>query len=115
MGKFNVFLTSTLVAGELLASHLGHFISRKRAPSTYWIGCVGPKTGLDDMDKRKFLTLLRLKNSNPSIIQPLASCYTDCTVPASWGWRYLQEILVLLLAGLQHFFLHACHFIRFII
>jgi hypothetical protein len=30
----------------------------KRVPGTHWIGCwMGPRTGLDDMEKRKFLTL----------------------------------------------------------
>jgi hypothetical protein len=51
---------------------------------------VGPKAGLDDvvkvklslcLTKRKFLILSRL-NSDPSAVQSIASCYTDCTTPA---------------------------------
>jgi hypothetical protein len=29
----------------------------QRAPGTHWIGWVGPRAGLDDVEKRKFLTL----------------------------------------------------------
>jgi hypothetical protein len=55
--SIHVFLTSALVGGELSASRPGRFI-----PSTHWIGgWVGPRTGLDNMEKRKFLTLLGLE------------------------------------------------------
>jgi hypothetical protein len=37
---------------------------------------VDPRARLDDVEKRKFLTLLGLE------FQPVASRYTDCTVPA---------------------------------
>jgi hypothetical protein len=40
---------------------------------------VGPRAGLDDVEKRKFLTLLGLK-LNPSVIQPIAKHYTDCAI-----------------------------------
>jgi hypothetical protein len=34
----------------------------ERAPGTHWIGgSVDPRAGLDDMEKRKFLTLLGLE------------------------------------------------------
>jgi hypothetical protein len=36
---------------------------------------VDPKAGLDDLEKRKFLTL-------PSVVQPVASRYTDYAIPA---------------------------------
>jgi hypothetical protein len=39
--------------GEWSASRPSPF-----APGTHWIGWVGPRTGLDDMEKRNFLTLL---------------------------------------------------------
>jgi hypothetical protein len=46
------FLTSALVGG------LGRFNSRERGPGTHWIGgWVGPRADLDDVQKRKFLTL----------------------------------------------------------
>jgi hypothetical protein len=36
--QIHVFLTSTLVGGEWLASRLGRFIPKERAPGTHWIG-----------------------------------------------------------------------------
>jgi hypothetical protein len=57
-----VFLTSALVGGEWSASRPGRFTPGKRGPSTQCIGgCVGPRTGLDDLEKWKFLTLLGLE------------------------------------------------------
>jgi hypothetical protein len=55
---------------------------QEKTPGTHWIGgWVDPRAGLNDMEKRKFLTLLELK-LNPSAIQPIASRYTDCFDPA---------------------------------
>jgi hypothetical protein len=52
------FLTSALDGGEWLASRPGSFTPGERAPGTHWIGSwVGPRAGLDDVEKRKFLTL----------------------------------------------------------
>jgi hypothetical protein len=37
---------------------LGNFTPGERAPGTHWIGgWVGPRAGLDDVEKGKFLTL----------------------------------------------------------
>jgi hypothetical protein len=48
-----IFLTSALFRGEWSVSLPGRF-----TPCTHWIGgCVGPRAGLDDVEKRKFLTL----------------------------------------------------------
>jgi hypothetical protein len=56
--KIHVFLTSALVGGERSASRLGRFILGGKAPRTHWRGgWVGLRTGLDAVDKRKFLTL----------------------------------------------------------
>jgi hypothetical protein len=41
---------------------------------------VGSRVGLEDVEKRKFLTLPG-PNSNPSVIQAEASRYTDCAFP----------------------------------
>jgi hypothetical protein len=57
---------------------------RERAPGTHWIGgWVGPRAGLDDMEKRKFLTLpglelcsivvSRTMSSSRQLIGPLAA------------------------------------------
>jgi hypothetical protein len=42
---------------------------------------VGLKTDLDDVEKRKILPY-RDSNSDPSAVQPVASRYTDSTIPA---------------------------------
>jgi hypothetical protein len=58
----HVFLTLALIGGEWWASCPGHFTSRKRAPGAHWIGgWVGPRTWLDDMERRKFSFLLVLE------------------------------------------------------
>jgi hypothetical protein len=54
----HVFLISALVGGEWSASRPTRFTSEERDPGTHWIGgWVGPRTGLDDVEKGKFLTL----------------------------------------------------------
>jgi hypothetical protein len=51
-------VTPALVEGEWTASQLGRLISGERAPGTLWIGgWVRPRARLDDVEKRKFLTL----------------------------------------------------------
>jgi hypothetical protein len=55
------FFTLALVRGEWSASLPGRFTPGERASGTHWIGgWVGSRTGLDDVKKRKFLTLLGL-------------------------------------------------------
>jgi hypothetical protein len=54
----HTFLTSALAGGEWSASLPGRFTPGGRAPGTHWIGgWVDPRAGLDDVKKRKFLTL----------------------------------------------------------
>jgi hypothetical protein len=54
----HVFLTSALVGGEWSASRPGRFTLGERAPDTHWIGgWVDPRAGLDNVEKRKYLTL----------------------------------------------------------
>jgi hypothetical protein len=58
MYRATFFLTSALVAGEWSASRPGRFTPGERAPATHWTGgWVDPRSGLDDVEKRKFLTL----------------------------------------------------------
>jgi hypothetical protein len=60
--QIHVFLTSALGGCEWPASYPGRFTREERASSTHWIGgCVGPRTGLDDVEKRKILTLPELE------------------------------------------------------
>jgi hypothetical protein len=55
--QIHIFLTSALV-GEWSASRLGRLTPEERAPRTHLIGgWMGPTAGLDDMEKRKLLTL----------------------------------------------------------
>jgi hypothetical protein len=42
---------------------------------------VGSRSGLDDLEKRKFLTLSGLK-LDTSVVQPVASRYTDYATTA---------------------------------
>jgi hypothetical protein len=54
----HVFLNSALDGGEWSASRPDRFTPGEIAPGTHWIGgWVGPRAGLDDMEKWKFLTL----------------------------------------------------------
>jgi hypothetical protein len=57
---------------------------------THWIGWVDPGAGLEEVERQKFLTLPD-SNSDPSVVQLVASRYTDCGTPAtySWGIAYL--------------------------
>jgi hypothetical protein len=74
-----VFLTSALAAGEWSASRSGCF-------------CIGPwvrrRAGLDDVEKRTWP--YRDSNSDPSVVQPVASCYTDCAIPVKRAGRPYQ-------------------------
>jgi hypothetical protein len=60
--QFHIFLTSTLAGGEWSGLRPGRFTPRERDPGTHWIGgWVDPRAGLEDAEKRKFLTLPRLE------------------------------------------------------
>jgi hypothetical protein len=73
----HIFLTSALVGGKWSASRPGRFNPGERAHGTHWIGgWVGPRAGLDDVEKRKFLPP-RDSNSDPSVVHPIASSYRD--------------------------------------
>jgi hypothetical protein len=78
----HIFLTLALAGGEWSASRPGHFIPEEGSPGTHWIGgWVDPRAGLDDLEKRIFLVIPGL-NSDSSVVQPVASRYTDYTTPA---------------------------------
>jgi hypothetical protein len=56
-----------------------HFTPGERAPSTHWIGgWVGPRPVLKAENSWFYLD----SNSDPSVVQPVASRYTDCAIPA---------------------------------
>jgi hypothetical protein len=53
-----VFLTSAPVRDEWSASRPSRFTPGESAPGAHWIGgWVGPRVSLDNVEKRKFLTL----------------------------------------------------------
>jgi hypothetical protein len=75
MYRSTFFLTSALPGGEWSASR----------PGLHWIGgWVDPRAGLHDVKKRKLLTLPG-SNSDHSVVQPVASRYTDYAIPAHDG------------------------------
>jgi hypothetical protein len=55
-------MNSALAEGEWSASRPCRFTPGERAPCTHWLGgWVGPRTGLDDVEKRKFLIVQGLE------------------------------------------------------
>jgi hypothetical protein len=72
----HIFLTSALAGGKWSASRPGRFTPGERAPGTNWIGgWVGPRAGLDNTEK--ILDPTGTQNSDPSVVQPVASHYTN--------------------------------------
>jgi hypothetical protein len=64
-------LTSALDGDEWSRSRSGHFTSRKRTPSTYWIGgWVGPRAGLEAVVKRKIPSPRRESIRRTQIVSP---------------------------------------------
>jgi hypothetical protein len=56
--QIHVFFISAVVGPEWSASRPDRFTPGERGPCTHSIGgWVGPRNGLDDVEKRKFLTL----------------------------------------------------------
>jgi hypothetical protein len=77
--QIHVFLTSALVGDERSASHPCHFTPGERVPGTHWIGgWVGPRASLDDVEKRKFLTLPGLELLTVSHPDRSQSLYRLC-------------------------------------
>jgi hypothetical protein len=71
----HIFLTSALAGGEWSASRPCRFTPGESSPGIHWIGgWVDPRADLDDMEKRKFLTLPGLGTPTPwsSIPYPVA-------------------------------------------
>jgi hypothetical protein len=88
MYRSTFFLTSAIVGGDRSASRPSRFTPGERAPGAHWIGdWVDPRAGLDDMEK-KFLNLPGLE-LDPSVVQPIASRYTDYAVPDPYVYLYI--------------------------
>jgi hypothetical protein len=59
------------------------FTHGERTPGTNWIGVfVHHRSGLDDMEKSKFLTLILNSNYDLLVVESVVSHYTDYAVPA---------------------------------
>jgi hypothetical protein len=72
----DIFLTSALVGGEWSASHPSRFTLGERAPrGTHWIARA-PESVLTTW-RRENPCPYRDSNSDPSVVQPVGSCYTD--------------------------------------
>jgi hypothetical protein len=68
----------TYLGSEGIVSRLGRFIPSERAPAIHWIGgWVSPRAGLGMVSKRKIPRPRRESNPDHSIVQPVASRYTD--------------------------------------
>jgi hypothetical protein len=63
----------------------GRFTPLEIAFGTHWIrGWAGPRTGLDDVEK--IFAPTGTRSLTPRPVQPVASRYTDCAIPApSWA------------------------------
>jgi hypothetical protein len=56
--QIHIFLTSALAGGEWSTSCPGRFTPGERTPDTHWLGgWVDPRASLNDVEKRKLLTL----------------------------------------------------------
>jgi hypothetical protein len=56
--QIHIFLTWALVGGEWSPSDRYRFTPGEKWPGTHWIGgWVGPRAGLDDVEKIKFLII----------------------------------------------------------
>jgi hypothetical protein len=76
--QIRVFLTSVLDGSEWSASRPGRVILVQRAPGTNYIGgWVGPRSGLNAMEKRTISCPYRESNTNSSASQSVVRRYTD--------------------------------------
>jgi hypothetical protein len=88
----HIFLTSALAGCEWSDSRLGRFTHEEEAPDIHWIGgWVDPRASLDDAKNRKFLTLTGLE-TRTSVVQPVASRYSDKAIPASYSNIFKKEL-----------------------
>jgi hypothetical protein len=96
-GGAETFLTSALDWGAWSASCPGRFTSGEIATGAHWIGdWVGPRVGLDLMEKKQISCPCRVSNPIPRLSSPQLSRYTDWAIPAvrllKDGVHYATEI-----------------------
>jgi hypothetical protein len=80
--KIHILLNSALAGSTWSVLGPDRFIPRERAPTTHWLGgWVDPRAGLDEVGKRKFLSLPGL-TLDRSVVQPAVSLFTGYVIPA---------------------------------
>jgi hypothetical protein len=110
--------TSALIGGEWSASRPGRFITGERASDTHWIGgWVDPRTGLDDVERRKFLLLPGLEFrplDRPSSSQLLYRLRYPGRQPfCSFTLRSLNDICIIFEDTLSQTILSSSHWSRY--
>jgi hypothetical protein len=83
MYRSTFFLTSALAGGEWSASRLGRFTPGERATGTNWIGGWVDSEPVWTTWRRENTLSYRDSNYNPSVVQRVASPYTDYAILAS--------------------------------
>jgi hypothetical protein len=67
-------------------------VSGEWAPGNEWIeGWVDTRSGLDDKWRRENSWSYRDSNSDPSVVQPVASRYSDFATPALWEYYSIHN------------------------
>jgi hypothetical protein len=67
-----VLLALVLDGGEWSVAPFGCFIAGETAPGTHFIGgWVGPRAGMDSMEKRRIFYPFRESNPDSSFVQPI--------------------------------------------
>jgi hypothetical protein len=81
----------------------------ERAPGTQWIGGrVDLRAGLDDLEKRTFLTLPGLE-LRPPVVQPVASRYTNYAIPAPLSMSTVPNYTLVYAPTCCRTFIVLCH------
>jgi hypothetical protein len=63
--------------GEWSNSRAGRFTPRERAPSTHWMGGLGPRAVLDAVVRRKIPSPSQESNPRTPVVHLVAQRYTD--------------------------------------
>jgi hypothetical protein len=103
----STFLTSELAGGKWSASRPGRFTFGERAPCTHWVGgWVDPRVGLDDLEKRKFLTLPELELrllSRPARSQSLYQLRHPGSWLGTYTYMYINYALTIIIVRITGF------------
>jgi hypothetical protein len=92
-GVVSPFLTSVLDEGEWSASRPGRLTPGERSLATHWIGgWVGPRAGLDAVEKRKFLVCRELNPGRPA--RSLSLCRLSYLNSGSWMLHGVQQLAI---------------------